>query len=381
MVEVSNGIHPMTDASKTDLIRAAVDAGFTVWSEVGRKDPEQDAQMSIGDRIRAAGRELDAGADKIVLEARESGTVGIYDSRGRPATELLDRVAEAIGVDRLVFEAPKKSQQVWMIRHFGPAVNLGNVATDDVIPLATLRTGLRGDTFADFHLGGADVYFDMGVNGAVAARERGGVVVVIDALRFSATVVAALAANMASIKIVASPAECVGEVTAGERGGKKLPHVDHGNSPTELLRHDYAGKQLVLTTTNGAEVLLTASGPDTRVLIGTSLNAAAVADAAVRLADGAPITLLAAGRNNRPAVEDSLAAGEILRAMPGVRVHGEPPPTAAALEPEFFASDSGRNLVALGYADDVRFCAQKDRYDVVPRYADGVITPWRPEST
>ena len=377
MVEVSNGIHPMSDDTKAELIRTAVAAGFTVWSEVGKKDPEEDAALTIGDRIRAVERELEAGSQKVVLEARESGTVGIYDRDGQPAIELLERIVERVGVDRLVFEAPQKRQQVWMIQRFGATVNLGNVAAADAIPLATLRTGLRGDTFADVHLRGIDVYLELGVNGALTARERGGIVVLIDALRFSATAVAALASGMASVKPVSSPSECVGEVTAGERGGKKLATVMHANSPREIAARGYVGKQLVITTTNGVEMLLTAAGPDNTVLVGTTLNARAVARAAVRLAGqrGGPITLLAAGRNNQPAIEDTLAASEILHAMEGVRLHGARPRQSAALESEFFASDSGRNLVGLGYSEDVRFCARKDIYDLVPHLRDGVLRP------
>jgi phosphosulfolactate synthase (CoM biosynthesis protein A)/phosphosulfolactate phosphohydrolase-like enzyme len=375
MVEVSNGVHPMSDADKLALVRTARAAGFTVWSEVGKKDPEEDARLTIDERIGAVERELEAGADKVVLEARESGTVGIYDKSGKPATELIDRIAERCGFDRLIFEAPLKAQQVWMIRHFGPLVNLGNVAPDEAIPLATLRTGLRGDTFADFQLAGIDVFVELGINGALQARERGGVVVVIDALRASATIVAALAAGMASVKVVATPAECVGEITAGERGGKKLAHCKHGNSPLEILRERYTGKQLVLTSTNCAEVLLTAAGPRTKILVGTTLNAAAVAAAAVRLAGagGGPITLLQAGRNNQDAIEDALAAGAIFHAMRGVRLHAPAPPTSTALESEFFHGDSGQNLAALGYAEDVRYCARLDEHAVVPVLQDGLL--------
>jgi 2-phosphosulfolactate phosphatase len=168
-------------------------------------------------------------------------------------------------------------------------------------------------------------------------------------------------------------------VTSGERGGRKLPHVKHGNSPTEILLQSYAGKTLVLTSTNGVECLLSAAGESTTVLVGTTLNRRAVAAAAIRLAQlgNQPITLLMAGRNNQDAAEDALAAGEIVRALPGARVHGDLPPFAAALEAEFFASDAGKNLVNLGYANDVRFCAQLDCYEVVPVFRDGLLIPLR----
>jgi phosphosulfolactate phosphohydrolase-like enzyme len=186
--------------------------------------------------------------------------------------------------------------------------------------------------------------------------------------------------GMAAVKPVASADECVGEVTAGERGGRKLPNCRHNNSPLELMRQNYAGKTLVLTSTNGVECLLSAAGPASTVLVGSTTNRRAVARAAGRLARkrGVPITLLMAGRNNQYAVEDALAAGEIARALPEARVHGELP-TAAGLEADFSASDSGRNLIALGYADDVRFCAQLDRCEVVPILVKGELVPLRPE--
>jgi 2-phosphosulfolactate phosphatase len=146
------------------------------------------------------------------------------------------------------------------------------------------------------------------------------------------------------------------------------------------MRHDYAGKTLVFTSSNGGECLLSAAGPESIVLVGSTLNRRSVAGAAGRLARkrGVPITLLMAGRNNQYAVEDALAAGEIARALPEARVHGELP-SSAALEADFCASDSGRNLIALGYADDVRFCAQLDRCKVVPVLMQGQLIPLRRE--
>jgi 2-phosphosulfolactate phosphatase len=377
MVEVSNGVHPMSSDEKLGLIRQVRAAGFTVWSEVGKKDPDEDARLTVDDRVVAVEREVEAGATKVILEARESGTVGIYDKGGKPAVELLHRIVERVGVERLVFEAPRKDQQLWMIRTFGRDVNLGNVPVEEALPLATLRTGLRGDTFAEMHLAGLDVHLGLGVHGALEARARGGVIVVVDALRASATIVTALDSGMIAVKPVATAEECVGEVTAGERGGRKLPNVRHGNSPTEIARAGHRGKTLVLTTTNCVECLLAAASPASTVLIGTTLNRRAVANAAVGLAQrtGAPITLLMAGRNNAFAIEDALAAGEIVRAMPGARVHGELPPSSAALEADFFASPAGKNLASLGYADDVHACAQLDRSDVVPVYRDGLLVP------
>jgi phosphosulfolactate synthase (CoM biosynthesis protein A)/phosphosulfolactate phosphohydrolase-like enzyme len=380
MVEVSNGVHPMSEDEKLGLIAQARCAGFTVWSEVGKKDADEDARIGIDERCSAIVRELEAGAEKVILEARESGTVGIYDRSGKPAAEMIRRIVERVGRERLVFEAPRKDQQVWMVRVIGPDVNLGNVTPEEALSLATLRTGLRGDTFREMHLRGVEVFLGQGIHGAIEARERGGVIIMIDALRASATMIAALDMGMAAIKPAATAEECLGDVTAGERGGRKLPNCRHNNSPTELLRNDYAGKTLVLASTNGVGCLLNAAGPKSIVLVGSTTNRRAVAGAAGRLARerGVPITLLMAGRNDQYALEDALAAGEIARALPEARVHGELP-SSAALEADFCASDSGRGLIALGYADDVRYCAQLDRCGVVPIFMNGRLVPLRRE--
>jgi 2-phosphosulfolactate phosphatase len=221
---------------------------------------------------------------------------------------------------------------------------------------------------------------ELGVNGAMQARQRGGVVILIDALRASATIVTALAMGMKSVRPVVSVEQCEGDVTAGERGGRKLPTLTHGNSPTELLAHEreYPMKTLGLTTTNGTECLLAASGPNNVMMIGTTVNASAVAARALETAKARkyPITLLMAGRNNQACIEDELAAGEILvRLGTDAHIQGSVPRTSNALEADFFAGDSGRNLANLGYADDVRFCAQLDRFDVVPVLQDGILIP------
>lgn len=144
-VEVSNGATGMTGHDKRLLInRAASD--FHVLSEVGSKDPRivlQPAEWEA--EVRA---DLDAGARWVVLEGRESGTVGLYDAEGRVREDLVDRLTAAVGLEKLVFEAPRKEQQAWFIRRFGADVNLGNVAPDEALGLETLRLGLRADTVA-----------------------------------------------------------------------------------------------------------------------------------------------------------------------------------------------------------------------------------------
>jgi phosphosulfolactate synthase len=98
--------------------------------------------------------ELAAGAWKVITEGREGGTAGIYRPTGEMRTGLVDEIVHSIEVDALLFEAPTKSSQAWFVKHFGPEVNLGNIPPEEVIPLETLRLGLRGDTLREVLLGG-----------------------------------------------------------------------------------------------------------------------------------------------------------------------------------------------------------------------------------
>jgi phosphosulfolactate synthase len=142
-VEVSDGTIALDPADKQGLIRRLAKE-FTVLSEVGSKDAEEImAPYRWVEQIEA---ELDAGAWKVITEARESGTAGIYRHDGEVRMGLIDEIAHAVDPDRLLFEAPRKDQQVFFIRRFGPDVNLGNIAPDEVLALETLRLGLRSDT-------------------------------------------------------------------------------------------------------------------------------------------------------------------------------------------------------------------------------------------
>lgn len=143
-VEVSRGIAAMTVAEKHELIRQAA-GSFTVLSEVGRKDIEQD--MSPQQWTEEILSDRQAGARWVIAEGRESGSVGIYRADGSVRPDIVAAVVDAAGVDAVLFEAPRKDQQAWFIHEFGPEVNLANVALDDTIALETLRLGLRADTF------------------------------------------------------------------------------------------------------------------------------------------------------------------------------------------------------------------------------------------
>jgi len=94
--------------------------------------------------------ELIAGSVKVIAEARDSGTIGIYNDDGSVNMPLINAISEHIGLDNVLWEAPLKSQQAWFIKHFGANVNLGNIAPTEIISLESLRCGLRGDTFFQF---------------------------------------------------------------------------------------------------------------------------------------------------------------------------------------------------------------------------------------
>lgn len=142
-VEISRGAAPMTLGDKRDLLSRAAEM-FVVFSEVGSKDPA--AVLTAEQWSREVAGDLDAGARWVVAEGRESGTVGIYRNDGSVREEIVAAAVRGGGVDKLLFEAPRKDQQAWLIREFGHDVNLANIPGEDVLGLETLRLGLRADT-------------------------------------------------------------------------------------------------------------------------------------------------------------------------------------------------------------------------------------------
>ncbi len=145
-VEISDGTVEIPREEKLELI-ADFARDFTVLSEVGSKDTEVNFAPYLW--VQWIKEELAAGAWKVITEARESGTAGIFRPTGEMRTGLIDEIAHEIDVADLVFEAPAKSAQAWFVKEFGPTVNLGNIPPDEVIPLETLRLGLRGDTLKE----------------------------------------------------------------------------------------------------------------------------------------------------------------------------------------------------------------------------------------
>jgi phosphosulfolactate synthase len=121
---------------------------FTVLSEVGSKQKGVEIPDDVW--VEMMKTELDAGAWKVIGEARESGTIGIYHSDGSANKDLIELINRKLDPSSVLWEAPTGKQQAWFIKLIGPNVNLGNIASNDVIPLECLRQGLRGDTFLDF---------------------------------------------------------------------------------------------------------------------------------------------------------------------------------------------------------------------------------------
>jgi phosphosulfolactate synthase len=145
-VEVSDGTIDLPHERKLELI-AELAKDFVVMSEVGSKDADVVyAPYQWVDWMRD---ELDAGAWKVITEAREGGTAGIFRPTGEMRTGLIDEIVHGIDVGDIVFEAPTEASQGWFVRRFGPEVNIGNVPPDEVIPLETLRLGLRSDTLKE----------------------------------------------------------------------------------------------------------------------------------------------------------------------------------------------------------------------------------------
>jgi phosphosulfolactate synthase len=146
-LEVSDGSMVIEEAAKCDIIHK-LSKDYKVLSEVGSK--EAGILISPTKWTSMMSSELEAGSWKVIAEARESGNVGIYRPNGSAHTALIRKILAKVDLDDILWEAPKKQQQVWFIQQFGANVNLGNIGPADVIPLETLRLGLRGDTFFQY---------------------------------------------------------------------------------------------------------------------------------------------------------------------------------------------------------------------------------------
>jgi phosphosulfolactate synthase len=145
--EVSDGSIELDHDKKCEYV-SELAKQVTVLSEVGSKDVEK--IIPPYKWIELMQKELDAGAWKVIGEAREGGNVGLFRSTGEVRSGLVEEILTKIPFEKIIWEAPIKAQQVWFIKLLGANVNLGNIAPNEVIPLETIRLGLRGDTFSHF---------------------------------------------------------------------------------------------------------------------------------------------------------------------------------------------------------------------------------------
>jgi len=147
LVEISDGSYDFEHSRKLDYI-SKMAKKVTVISEVGSK--KKDVIYTPDEWVAMMKSELDAGSVKVIAEARESGTTGIYNDDGSINHAIISAISEHVKLENVLWEAPQKSQQAWFIKHFGANVNLGNIEPNEIIPLESLRCGLRGDTFFQF---------------------------------------------------------------------------------------------------------------------------------------------------------------------------------------------------------------------------------------
>jgi phosphosulfolactate synthase len=146
-IEISDGTIQINSSNREEIISRVKDKGFMVITEVGKKDPVEDKKLTINDRIDLINSDLKAGADKVLIEGREGGKgIGIYDDNGKVKENEINIIIENTDKDRIIWEAPQKEQQIYLILKLGANVNLGNIPPEEITALETLRQGLRGDT-------------------------------------------------------------------------------------------------------------------------------------------------------------------------------------------------------------------------------------------
>jgi phosphosulfolactate synthase len=152
-IEISDGTVNIDPKERVRVIGEVKEAGFMVLTEVGKKDPQKDHLFTPQDRVELVKLDLEAGADKVIIEAREGGKdLGIYNNDGNIKEQDLKILADNLDVNKLIWEAPKKNQQAYLILKFGVNVNLGNIEPGEITALETMRRGLRGDTLGRVEL-------------------------------------------------------------------------------------------------------------------------------------------------------------------------------------------------------------------------------------
>ena len=152
-IEISDGTVDITPVERERIIGEVKEVGFMALTEVGKKDPKKDHNFTALDRVKLVKLDLDAGADKVIIEGREGGKdLGIYNGNGDVKEEDVQVLGDNLDVAKLIWEAPQKNQQAFLILKFGSNVNLGNISPDEITALETMRRGLRGDTLGRVNL-------------------------------------------------------------------------------------------------------------------------------------------------------------------------------------------------------------------------------------
>jgi phosphosulfolactate synthase len=150
-IEISDGTIDLSPEERREAINQVNKNGFLVITEVGKKDPQKDQELTVQDRVEMVKCDLKWGADLVLMEAREGGKgIGLFDDQGAVKEDDLQTFLEGlqpdIELEKIIWEAPQKDQQAYFILKFGANVNLGNISPDEITALETMRRGLRGDT-------------------------------------------------------------------------------------------------------------------------------------------------------------------------------------------------------------------------------------------
>jgi phosphosulfolactate synthase len=152
-IEISDGTVDITPEERDRIIGEVKEVGFMALTEVGKKDPKKDRHFTAIDRVNLVTLDLESGADKVIIEGREGGKdLGIYNNKGDVKEEDVQILVDHLDVNKLIWEAPQKNQQAYLILKFGSNVNLGNISPDEITSLETMRRGLRGDTLGKVDL-------------------------------------------------------------------------------------------------------------------------------------------------------------------------------------------------------------------------------------
>ncbi|MFH0849189.1 MAG: 2-phosphosulfolactate phosphatase [archaeon] len=229
-------------------------------------------------------------------------------------------------------------------------------------------------------------------HGAARAAKRRDVIIVIDVLRASSTIVTAL--SNGAREVIPAPTldrareiaqSRTGSILGGEREGIKPKGFHSGNSPREYSRDLVRGRTVVLTTTSGTKALERAKGGKA-ILVGSLLNGRKVANAGYRLAklNDADISIVASGKSGELSCEDLLCAGQVSHHLlrygaildDGCAIVSMAWEVAASdLAERIWSSHHAQYLKSIGFEEDVVFCSQVDVFDIVPVLRAGKLVP------